>query len=127
MAQFSTLAAATFGREAGGRVFAPLQVFGSRVLVPLDVVVGGRRGSAARRGGAVSVVSSVVAVAAAVASRPLLVAALVLTQLQDQLAGVVWNDGVVVLQDDTLQLQRPFPFLFQIPCLFFPNQKQQCQ
>lgn len=86
--------------------------------MPLDVVVGGRRGSAARRGGAVSVVSSVVALAAAVAGRPLLVATLVLAQLQDQLASVVWNDGVVVLQDDTLQLQRPFPFLFQIPCLF---------
>lgn len=119
VAEFSTFAAATFGREAGRRVFAPLQVFGSRVLVPLDVV-GGRRGSAAAGGrgaGAVSVVSAVVALAAAVASRPLLVAPLVLTQLEDQLAGVVWNDGVVVLQDDAFQLQRPFPFLLQIPRL----------
>ena len=47
----------------------------------------------------------------------LLALASFLAQLQDQLPGMVRDDRVVVLQDDTFQLQRPFPLLFQIPGL----------
>jgi hypothetical protein len=47
----------------------------------------------------------------------LLALASFLAQLQDQLPGMVRYNCVVVLQDDTFQLERPFPLLFQIPGL----------
>lgn len=77
------------------------------MLVPFH---SGGRGTG---GGAVSVSFG----ARAVASRSLLVAS-ILTQLEDQLTGVVRDHGVVVFQDDAFQLQSPFPLLFQIPGLF---------
>jgi hypothetical protein len=51
----------------------------------------------------------------------LLALASFLAQLQDQLPGMVRDDCVVVLQDDTFQLERPFPLLFQIPGLTKKN------
>ena len=47
----------------------------------------------------------------------LLALASFLAKLQDQLPGMVRDDCVVVLQDDTFQLERPFPLLFQVPGL----------
>ena len=40
--------------------------------------------------------------------------AVLLAELEHELAGVVRDDGVVVLEDDALQLQRPLALLFQV-------------
>ena len=63
----------------------------------------------------VSVVHVIVDVAAVVVAVVVVVA--VGAELQDQLARVVRNDGVVVLQNDSLQLQRPLAFLLHVASL----------
>lgn len=89
------------------------------MLVSLNVVDSRRCIAVASSvcGGAVSVISALKTLTAVVASRPFLVAALILAQLKDQLTSVMRNDSIVIFQDDTFQLERPFPFLLQIPSL----------
>ena len=108
--RFPAFADARFCGETSGRVFTPFQVFRCRVLVSLD-----------SGGGSASVVG-VSLRALVVARRPLLAAPL-LTQLEDQLSRVMRDHGVVVFQDDTFKLKSPFPLLFQIPGLFDPQQQ----
>lgn len=91
----TAFADATLGSHAGRRVLTPFQVFGCRVLVPLD-------GGGCAVGGA-GVAVRVALRTLAIARWPLLAAAL-LTQLEDQLSGVVRDHGIIVFQDDTLQL-----------------------